>query len=97
MADYTRTWVRLLILQALNKALGYHKHQAELLKSLAANDGVTLSRDDLHIELSWLENADAVVLQIVDGVYIATLTMDGQEIAEGIKQVPGIDRPAPGC
>lgn len=95
MANYARSWVRLLILTALNNANGYRRHQAELQKSLAANDGVCLSRDDLHLELSWLENADLVVLQIVDGVYIATLTLDGQEVAEGVKQIPGINRPAP--
>jgi len=94
MANYTRTWVRLLILQSLSAAPGYTRHQVELLKELAKN-GAALSRDDLHLELSWLENADAVVLQIVDGVYIATLTWDGQEAAEGVRQIPGIHRPAP--
>jgi len=96
MANYTRTWVRSLILRSLNKATSYRQHQSELQRYLSNTHGVALSRDDLHLELSWLENADTVVLQIVDGVYIATLTLDGKEIADGLKFVPGIDHPAPG-
>lgn len=96
MASYSRAFVRLLLLQALFKAPQYRAHQEALLKTLA-EQGSVLSRDDLHIELSWLENADCVVLQITGGVYIATLTFDGEEIAQGIKQLPGVDRPRPGA
>jgi len=93
MANYTRALVRLLILQALYKSNGYTKHQAQLLKDLAAG-GYMLSRDDMHLELSWLENADAIVLQITGGVYIATLSFDGQEVVEQARTIPGIDRPS---
>lgn len=95
MTNYDRAHVRLLILQALEKAPQYQAHQEALLNSLR-QQGYVLSRDYLHIELAWLEGvADAIVDRQSGGVHIAMLTPTGQEIAQGVTTVPGITRPAP--
>jgi len=95
MANYDRAYVRLKILQILEKQPQYQAHQETILRDLR-DQGFTLSRDHLHIELAWLENnADAIVDRASGGVHIAVLTPDGQEIAQGIVTVPGIARPAP--
>lgn len=95
MSTYNRAHVRLLMLQALEKQPQYQAHQETLLQVLR-DQGFTLSRDQIHIELAWLEqNADALVDRLSGGVHIAMLTPTGQEIAQGIATVPGIARPLP--
>lgn len=95
MNTYNRVQVRLLILQILEQQTQYQAHQETLLQALR-DQGFTLSRDQLHIELAWLEqNADAIVDRLSGGVHIAMLTPTGQEIAKGIAHVPGIARPLP--
>ncbi len=96
MATYDRAQVRLLILLILQKQPQYQAHQETLLKALR-DQGFALSRDNLHIELAWLENtADAIVDRLSGAVHIALLTPAGLEIAQGVVEVPGIDRPLPG-
>ncbi len=96
MATYDRAQVRLLILLILQKQPQYQAHQETLLKALR-EQGFALSRDNLHIELAWLENtADAIVDRLSGAVHIALLTPAGLEIAQGVVEVPGIDRPLPG-
>jgi len=96
MATYDRAQVRLLILLILQKQSQYQAHQETLLKALTSQ-GFTLSRDHLHIELAWLENtADAIVDRMSGSVHIALLTPAGLEIAQGVVEIPGIDRPLPG-
>lgn len=95
MANYDRANVRLLILLILERQTQYQAHQETLLKALR-EQGFTLSRDNLHIELAWLENtADAIVDRTSGGVHIAVLTPAGLEIAQGVVEVPGIARPWP--
>jgi hypothetical protein len=67
-----------------------------VLIGLLRERGHAINRDQLHIELSWLDQvADAVVDQAVGGVHIATLTGDGLEVVEGLRDIPGIRRPRP--
>lgn len=95
MTHYNRAYVRLLIVLFLEKQPQYQAHQEMLLQALR-EQGFTLSRDHLHIELAWLESvADAIVDRMSGSVHIAILTPAGQEIAQGIVEVPGISRPAP--
>lgn len=95
MSTYDRAYVRLLILQILEKQPQYQAHQETLLQALR-EQGFTLSRDHLFIELAWLEGvADAIVDRMSGSVHIAILTPTGQEIAQGIVEVPCISRPAP--
>lgn len=92
---YDREDVRLQILLALANCVQYTANQETLIKTLKAK-GHVISRDQLHIELSWLENtADAIVDAVSGGVHIATLMLRGQEIAEGTLVIPGIHRPLP--
>jgi hypothetical protein len=94
MAD-NRADIRLLILQLLRGQSGYMANQ-EVLIGLLRERGHAINRDQLHIELSWLDQvADAVVDQAVGGVHIATLTGDGLEVVEGLRDIPGIRRPRP--
>lgn len=87
--------MRLLILQVLAKQPQYVANQEVIIKELRSQ-GYVLSRDMLHIELSWLENnANAIVDTVTGGVHIATLTNDGFEIADGTVVMPGIMRPIP--
>ena len=95
MSSYNRAHVRLLILQILEKQPQYQAHQETLLQSLR-EQGFALSRDHLHIELAWLDSvADAVIDRASSSVHIAVLTPTGQEIAQGLVEVPGILRPFP--
>lgn len=95
MANYDRAQVRLLILLILQRQTQYQAHQETLLKALSAQ-GFTLSRDNLYIELAWLENtADAIVDRMSGSVHIAVLTPVGLEIADGVVELPGIARPLP--
>lgn len=81
---------------ALRRHPGYMANQETLLAALRGM-GHALNRDQLHIELAWLDQvADALVDQVSGGVHIATLTGDGLEVAEGLRDIPGIRRPRPG-
>lgn len=90
-----RTEIRLLILRILRDQTGYVANQEILLTRLRAL-GHAINRDQLHVELAWLDQvADALVDQVSGGVHIATLTGDGLEVVEGLRQIPGIRRPRP--
>jgi len=94
MAD-NRQLLRLLILQLLHQQQGYVANQEVLLAKLREY-GHAINRDDLHIELAWLDkSADAIVDHVSGGVHIANLTGDGLEVVEGLRDIPGISRPRP--
>ena len=87
--------VRLRILQVLKKQPAYTAHQEALIVELKKR-GTVINRDQLHIELAWLDkNAECVVEQLVGGVHIATLTGIGLEVVEGVQDVAGICKPRP--
>lgn len=95
MADNNRADLRLLILRLLHSQSGYVANQEVLLAKLR-DQGHAINRDQLHIELAWLDQvADAIVDQVSGGVHIATLTGDGLEVVEGLRDIPGIRRPRP--
>ncbi|WP_020160534.1 VpaChn25_0724 family phage protein [Methylobacter marinus] len=94
MAD-NRADLRLLILQLLRNQPGYMAHQEVLVGQLRER-GHAINRDQLHIELSWLDQvADAIVDKVSGGVHIATLTGDGLDVVDGVREIPGIRRPRP--
>jgi hypothetical protein len=91
-----RADLRLRILLILKGQMNYIANQ-EVIISKLRDQGYAVNRDQLHIELAWLDqNADAIVDQVSGGVHIATLTGDGLEIAEGVRELPGIRRLRPG-
>jgi hypothetical protein len=95
MADSNRADLRLLILQQLYSRSGGTANQEVLLTNLKKL-GHAINRDQLHVELAWLDKvADAIVDQVTGGVHIATLTGDGFDVVEGVREIPGIRRPRP--
>jgi hypothetical protein len=93
--SYERSDIRLEILRILANCPQYTANQETLIKSLK-DKGHVISRDQLHIELCWLEQtAAAIIDKVSGGVHIAILTLEGQEIADGVRVIPGISRPLP--
>lgn len=87
--------LRLKILQVLKKEPAYTAHQETLIFALK-QQGFVINRDQLHIELAWLDkNADCLINQVVGGVHIATLTGTGLEVVEGLQVIPAIRAPRP--
>jgi hypothetical protein len=90
-----RDELRLKILQVLRKQQGYTAHQETLIVELKQR-GFLINRDQLHIELAWLDkNAECLINQICGGVHIATLTGTGLEVVEGLQVIPAIRAPRP--
>lgn len=90
-----RDHIRLLILQVLAQQPQYTANQEVLLSALKVQ-GYALSRDQLHIELAWLDNiSETLVDKSSSGVHILTLTGDGLDVVDGLKTIPGIRRPLP--
>jgi hypothetical protein len=90
-----RPELRLQILIILFLSAGYEANQEVLIRELKKR-GVILTRDQLKIELAWLdEQADVIVDRDVGGVHVALLNGDGLEHVEGSRVVPGIRRPRP--
>ena len=90
-----RAAIRLAILQALYAQPGYTANQEVLINQLK-DKGHILDRDQLKIELAWLDKtADALADRVIGGIHIATLTGDGMDAVEGVKEIPGIRRPRP--
>ena len=90
-----RAAVRLQILIILASAQAYTLNQEVLLNQLRST-GFALNRDQLKIELAWLDQvAQCVIDNAVGGVHIATLTAEGSEVLDGTRHVPGIDKPGP--
>lgn len=90
-----RSELRLQILLALKVQQAYDANQETLLKHLSQR-GFAITRNQLHIELSWLESqADALVARDVQGFWSANLSGTGLEIAEGLITIPGIRKLRP--
>lgn len=90
-----RADLRLQILWILWKSQGYTSNQALVKKALAVC-GVVATTEQIRTEMAWLDNVGAVVLQDVDGVFVATLSDHGEEHLQGARAIPDIRRPRPG-
>ena len=87
--------LRLEILKVLYAQTGYVANQEVILVQLK-QQGLIINRDQLHIELAWLDTTvDCLVDHINGGVHIANLTGTGMEVVEGSQIIPGIRRPRP--
>ncbi|MFP5420964.1 MAG: ArsR family transcriptional regulator [Gammaproteobacteria bacterium] len=91
-AEYLRQDIRLVILRLLVEMTAYRANSSVLTMALDSY-GHTLSRDQVKTELSWLAEQNALTLEDVGPVLVATLTERGQDIAAGRARVPGIKRP----
>jgi repressor of nif and glnA expression len=93
-ASLRREHIRLTILQLLQSAPDYTLHESLIsdgLKSL----GLGVGRDELRIQLAWLDEQGLIIAQQA-GVWIATLTVRGEDAAAGRVRIPGVARPRPG-
>lgn len=95
MSQIDRQNLRLVILQILYKQPGYVANETVIQMALKQH-GIVVNRDQLHLELSWLDaSVDCLVDQISGGVHIANLSGNGMEVVEGSQNIPGIRRPRP--
>ena len=83
---------RLVILRVLAELPGYRTNSF-LLHTLLCKFGHEPSADQVKTDLTWLREQDLVAVDDVEGVYVATLTTRGADVAAGRAVVPGVKRP----
>ena len=83
---------RLVILRVLAELPAYRTNSF-LLHTLLAKWGHEPSTDQVKGDLAWLREQQLVTVDDVEGVYIATLTTRGADVAAGRAVVPGVKRP----
>lgn len=93
--DFKRERGRLEVLRALSLAKQYTENEVALAVLLTLQ-GYAMSRQQLRVDLAFLEQSDCIVLQKPGGLHIATLTLAGQECCTGLVDIPGIAKPRPG-
>jgi hypothetical protein len=49
----------------------------------------------IRTQLFWLQEQCLVALEDVAGIYVATITQRGADVATGSATVPGVKRPGP--
>lgn len=86
---------RLVILRLLAQTSDYTSNSSVLQMGLE-QFGHSVSRDQLHTELSWLAEQGLLSVSEVATVRIAQLTRRGLDVSAGRSQVPGVQRPGPG-
>lgn len=89
---------RLWILRYLASACGY-KGNDITIGSFLHYIGIAMPSDELQATLDWLAHyhlVHASSVQDVPGIRsVVALTIRGQEVATGIRSIPGIARPPP--
>ena len=87
---------RCAILRSLNEAPGMDLNDS-ILGDILAEYSLGCSRDQLHTQLSWLEqNGYITVEKIGNGhTWVSTITQAGIDVAAARIVVPGIKRPNP--
>ena len=83
----------LLLLGALPMFTG---NEVALRSLLAERYGHALSADRLRAELAWLDEQGLITAQQPGGVWLATLSGRGEDVARGLASMPGVARPRPG-
>lgn len=87
--------IRLRILQVLEDDADYSHNEDVIRGGLKARFAHDISRDRLRTELYWLAEQGAVRVDDRDGLVVAKLTAQGEDVALGRTRVPGINRPRP--
>lgn len=88
---------RLVLLRLLSEQPGYRANSSNLHTGLYAL-GVPGNRDDVITDLAWLRDQGLIKLDDVPevpGLYVATITSRGDDVARGEAHVPGVNRPSP--
>ena len=86
---------RLELLKLLREAADYTGHEAWLSSELIRL-AFGCARDTLRADLAWLDEQGLIIAQQPGGVWLATLTQRGLDVANGVARVPGVTRPGPG-
>jgi hypothetical protein len=87
---------RLKILQILREAVAYTLTETVLRGSLEAA-GYPVSVSDLRADFVHLRDRDCIHTDMPAGVWIATLTRTGGDVAQGLEEVDGVAKPGPGA
>ena len=88
---------RLVLLRILSEQPGYRLNSSNLHAGLH-HLGIVAARDDVVTDVHWLRDQGLLVLDPVpevEGLYLCTLTMRGNDVAMGNTSVPGVSRPTP--
>ncbi|MBD1584805.1 VpaChn25_0724 family phage protein [Pseudoalteromonas sp. S16_S37] len=86
---------RITILIALKDSADYGANTS-MLADVLARYALGCSRDQLKTQLNWLEQNSYVTLdKLTENTWVARITQNGIDVAEGKSIVPGIKRPAP--
>jgi len=99
MSDYREDTLlphaRMHLLLSLAAAQRYTAH-SYLLSDRLDDVGMSLGGAALAAQLQWLRDSGAVLLERLEGGWLATLTAPGLDIAEGRATLDGVERPRPG-
>lgn len=88
---------RLVLLRLLSEQPGYRANSSNLHTGLYAL-GIAGSRDDVITDLHWLRDQGLLRLEPVPEVAslcVASITPRGEDLVNGLTQVPGVSRPSP--
>lgn len=65
----------------------------QILRTLVGNSLVRITAERLRSDLDDLQQMDLIATEMVGDVMFAILRQKGKDVAEGIRVVPGIDKP----
>ncbi len=94
-ADHMAENRRLKMLHVLLSSNGYTTN-THALNGMTARLGYPVSMDRTRSDVAWLAEQGLVAVEDVAGLQIVTLTERGQDVANGLAQVPGVARPRAG-
>lgn len=84
---------RLVLLRALDDNGG--SANESVLQMVLAQWGHNVSRDVVRTHLQWLKEQGLLSIDDVAGLYVASLSMRGQDVSLGRAVVPGVRKPSP--
>jgi hypothetical protein len=94
--DTLREHARLAILRLLEDAPRYTSN-VSMMTNLLHSVGIAFTRDQIAGEVRWLSEQGLVTFdEHAAGFIVATATVRGVEVAQGIATYPGVQRPRPG-
>lgn len=90
-----REHARIAILRMLEDAPKYTSN-VSMMTQLLPKLGIGYSRDQVETEVRWLAEQSLLTVEDHAGFIVATATVRGVEVAQGIVKHHGICRPRPG-
>ena len=85
---------RLAVLRHLSEVTDYVSN-ASVLQGVLRSLGLALSWDALMTELFWLREQGFVTFDPDAGFIVVTATRRGVDVAQGLSEHPGVQRPRP--